>query len=265
MTSPAITKYLKITVPAFPNETEYYKPITIPISITNVSSGTVLVDQIDLELQTEAGMVNRYIQVDCGHRIGPGNVHDELVEITPTPEFIENTCELKILVRFHEVQSAALGKACAEKADQSFFIINRRSSDKLGQLFISLKQPADEHLADILAVMARRAGFEPYMAKDDPQPGTDQWDRIETALKASCAAVILWTSRTQWGTGVEREIELCRSSGIPDVLLIEEGLEPPEAYRGTDIEYQPFNQLNMAIAFSRVISTRRRVVSPPIP
>lgn len=260
--STTTSKRLKITVPVFPNEVEYYEPISVPISITNLSSPTVLIDTIELELQTDAGMVNWFKSSSCGHRVEPATLHDEIANFAAPPELIENTCTFKVLVRFREIDGAAVGHQIAERADEVFFIIIRRSSLTLGQLFISLKQAADDELADLLGIMARRAGFEPYMAKDDPQPGTNLWEKIENALKASKAALIIWTSRTQMGSGVEREIELCKKFGIPWVLLIEEGVELPPFY-DTDIEYQSFNRANPAPAFSKVLTTRRLVLLSP--
>ena len=255
-------RYLKISVPVFPNEVEYYEPVSVPVSITNISPGTILIDSIELELQTDAGMVNWFKQTSCGHRVDSGDVHDEIVSFASPPELKENTCTFKVLVRFREANGVAAGNAVAELAEQNFYIINRISSSKFGQLFISLKQAADDDLADSFAVMARRAGFDPYMAKDDPQPGTDLWAKIENALKASKAAIIIWTSRTQMGPGVQREIELCKTLGVPLVLLIDEGVEIPEAYSAS-VEYQNFKRSNPATAFSKVLTTRRQVLLDP--
>jgi hypothetical protein len=250
--------YLQISVPVFPNEGEYYCPISVPISITNVFSAALLVDTIELEVQTDAGMVNRFINTPCAHRVEAGAIHDEIITFEPTPEFMENTCKFKVLVRFREVHNAAVGNQLAQTASEEFYIINRQSDSDLGQLFISLKQLADEDLADLFALMARRAGFDPYTAKDDPQPGTNLWDKIENALRNSKAVIGIWTTRTQMGQGVEREIELCKRFRIPMVLLIDQDVEVPEQFK-TDIEYQTFNRNNPASAFSQVLTTRREV------
>ena len=64
------------------------------------------------------------------------------------------------------------------------------------------------------------------------------------------------------GPGVQREIELCKTLGVPLVLLIDEGVEIPEAYSAS-VEYQNFKRSNPATAFSKVLTTRRQVLLAP--
>ncbi len=92
------------------------------------------------------------------------------------------------------------------------------------------------------------------------QPGTDQWERIEPEIRASTAISIIWTSHTDWGSGVQREIILARQYSIPEMLLIEEQLELPESHRGTNVEYQRFDADDPAQPFSKMLTTRRAIV-----
>ncbi len=107
---------------------------------------------------------------------------------------------------------------------------------------------------------AERAGFAPYVAMEDPQPGTQQWQRIEAAIKRSRAAFIIWTRRTEWGEGVQREIRLCRKYSVREVLLIEEGVAIPAEFSGTNVEYSRFLQDEPALKFDHAISTTREAV-----
>lgn len=74
----------------------------------------------------------------------------------------------------------------------------------------------------------------------DPQPGTDQWARIEAQIQASRAAFVVWSNRTEWGTGVQREVELCRKHSVLQVVLLADGLPVPALFVG-DIERLRFN------------------------
>jgi hypothetical protein len=63
----------------------------------------------------------------------------------------------------------------------------------------------------------------------------------------------VWALRTEWGDGVGKEIELCRKHNVRELLLIEEGVDLPELYKGTKTTYKRFDPSDPAKAFSEAI------------
>src|SRR5262249_43984492 len=108
-----------------------------------------------------------------------------------------------------------------------------------------------------------RAGLSPYLIVDDRQPGGRHWDRIETAIKGSHSTFIIWAQRTEWGEGVQREVELCRKHSVAEVLLLEQSLGVPELFRATapQQEYIGFHREDPAEPFERaVVAVRKRLL-----
>jgi hypothetical protein len=258
------TKEKNITVSIVPlrtAEVEYFQKIKIPFSITNTSTDQILVEIITLRFQTDADAADVYIEQRCDCAIDPQGVISQDFTISPTPEFLANTNVFDVMVTYRRMLDGAPQEQVSEKHRGSYIII-KPSTEKLGRLFISLKQPEDLKLAKILARLAERAGFEPYLAIHNSQPGVDIWTRIEPELQASASALVLWTRHTIWGEGVQKEIELCRKHGIQDVLLIQEDMDLPEPYRGTGVEYRRFDPDDPHGTFSKVIAAVRKVMLP---
>ncbi len=253
------TKELSISVAPLPSlEVEYFGEISIPISVTNNSSHTILVESATLRFQTDSDNPV-YREKNFGFLIESGRTLDLQIEISPTPEFLANTNAFDVSIAYKKSENQTLGAPNWERLQRAYIIV-RPSTQKLGKLFISLKQPEDLKLARLLERLAERAGFIVYMAINDPQPGVSLWDRIEPELRSSEAVLVLWTKHTQWGGGVQHEVELCRNSDIPDVLLIQKGLELPEAYVNTEKEYVRFDIDDPLEDFARVISAQRKII-----
>jgi hypothetical protein len=103
--------------------------------------------------------------------------------------------------------------------------------------------------------------LKPYIALGDPEPGSEQWNRIEDAIIQSKMAFVIWGSRTEWGTGVQREIELCIRHKVPMVLLLQNGLDVPEQFRDRDREYLRFDPDNPSEAFATAVESVKRQLS----
>jgi hypothetical protein len=253
-------KELNISVaPLTSPEVEYFEEVTIPISITNNSRRAVLIESVTVRFQTDSNNPPVYIEKNLGTSIEVNSLVDLPITLSPTPEFRANTNVFDIAVTYKQIENQILGPQKSEKLQGAYLIINP-SHQKLGKLFISLKQPEDLKLGNLLAQFAERAGFTVYMAVNDPQPGVSLWEKIEPELRSSEAVLVLWTKHTQWGGGVQHEVELCRNFGISDILLIQQGLELPEAYAGTEKEYIRFDLDEPQEDFARVISAQRKII-----
>jgi hypothetical protein len=259
MTTDPKKRYLKVSSPALPSTLiEYFETKAIPILLINEHRKRVLVDNITLQFQSDSNVAAIYQSIECGLTLGPGEMKEQVVDVCPDPRFLQNTNEFNIKVDFRIESDRGLGPRSSEIHPGRHLII-RPASTKIGKLFVSFKQNEDLSLARIVQRLGIRAGFDVYLAIHDSQPGTVLWGRIEPELKTSSAAIILWTHHTEWGGGVEKEIELCRQHGIKEVLLIEHGIRLPSLYDGTDKEYLRFDPDDPFPAFSKVITAQRKM------
>jgi hypothetical protein len=257
---PTSAMLLSISVtPPRSAEVEYYEQTTVSVLITSNAPYRVLIEQLILRFQSDANEASIYVEQSCGWELTPGELREQLVSVYPIPNYLANTNVFDVMVKFRSFETGVVGQQKSEVHRGSYLII-RNTKQRCGQLFISFKQPDDLTLARMMDKFARRAGFSPYLAIHDAQPGTDQWKRIELEIRASIAISIIWTSHTDWGRGVQQEIILARQYSIPEMLLIEEQLELPESHRGTNVEYQRFDANDPAQPFSKMLTTRRAIV-----
>jgi len=240
-------------------EIQYYESTSVSVLITNNAPTPILVEEVILRFQSDAFVASEFVGQDCGWELAPKELHEQKVAVCPTPIYLANTNMFDVMVKFRPIDGGILQGQLSEIHHRSSYLIIRESRDSCGKLFISFKQPEDLSLARLLEKFARRAGFEPYLAIHDSQPGTDLWKRIEPELRTSIAASIIWTGHTAWGDGVQREVKLARQYAIPDVLLLEDRLDLPEEYKGTGIEYVRFDPHNPAPAFSKIVTSLRRL------
>jgi hypothetical protein len=240
-------------------EVRYYDSTSVSLLITNNAPTPLLVEQVILRFQSDASVASEFVEQNCGWELGVKELHDQQVTVSPTPIYLANTNMFDVMVKFRPIDRGVLQGQLSEIHHRSSYLIIREAESQCGKLFISFKQPEDLTLARLLEKFARRAGFEPYLAIHDSQPGTDLWKRIEPELRRSDSAAIIWTCHTEWGDGVQREVKLARQFGIPDVLLLEDRLDLPEEYRGTGIEYLRFDPHNPAPAFSKMLTARRQL------
>jgi hypothetical protein len=121
-----------------------------------------------------------------------------------------------------------------------------------GQAFISFKDPEDLDLRDMMKTVAARVGFSPYSAPEDVRPGTRIWDeKIQPAIKACKLCFLLWTGKTEFGTGVRREIGIARESGVRVIPLIEAGVPIPPEFASLKVELARFKRESAPAAFSQ--------------
>lgn len=259
MSSPSsISPMPRVKVAILPSpEAEYFVDKTISLFITNGSPDHLLVESLVLRFQSDVDSSAIYVEQPWGLELTPDEQKEQKVTVTPTPDFLANTNCFDVMVKYRVFEKTVWGKLHEEITQRSTYLNIKRSTQQLGQVFISFKQPEDEQLASILGKFAARAGFLPYIALDDPRPGTSLWSRIEPEIKNSVGVFVVWSRHTRWGTGVQQEIKICSECGISYVLLIEDNEELPEAY-DTTIEYKRFDRRYPHTPFSQVIAAKRK-------
>jgi hypothetical protein len=257
---------LKAHIPPLPKtEVECFEQIIIPLTITSACSDNILVESVTLRFQTDQGSADYFLKTDVGHEIVPLGIYNTTISVVPTPQFLPNTNEFDILVRYRKVNNGVLGDPMTTISPGRYLIV-RSCSQKLGQIFVSFKQPEDRPLARLLKRVGERGGFQPYLTMDEPMPGKDLWERIEPRLIESEAVAFIWTDLTEWGEGVEREIDLCKANDIKYVLLVQNESTPPQQFKGTTIEYQRFDREDPLESFSQAIAALRQIMlsrTPP--
>jgi hypothetical protein len=134
----------------------------------------------------------------------------------------------------------------------------REPNTQIADVFISFKQPEDTSRAKLIEQYAWRAGLRPYMALNDPEPGSEQWNRIEDAIRRSKRAFVIWGDRTEWGRGVQREVGLCRKHRVPEVLLLQSDLDLPGQLKDTVLEYTRFDPHNPSERFATAVESVRQ-------
>jgi hypothetical protein len=258
------------TPPPLSTEVEYFCEKNVSLHITNVLADSILLEDVTLQFQADTGSAPIYVDHTCGIELANLEVAPIAIPVTPTCQYLENTNVFKVMVHYRTHVAGQIGQRVHELHNGSYLII-RRPSDVAGDVFISFKQPEYLGRARLLERYARRAGLNPYLIIDDKQPGSAHWERIEEAIMRSKTAFIIWGERTEWGTGVQREVELCRRHGVREVLLLQEHLPVPELFLNAaeDFEYSRLNFEDPVESFSSATASARRqiltgrVIAPP--
>ncbi|HEV2523426.1 MAG TPA: toll/interleukin-1 receptor domain-containing protein [Candidatus Acidoferrales bacterium] len=197
------------------------------------------------------------IEEHCGWEIGKDDQREQRIKVSPTPIYLEGTNRFDVLVQYRTLRGGR-GKLISERHEGFSYLILRKPRSSLGKIFISFKQPEDLALSRKLNTLAERTGFETYRAVQDPTPGTDLWERITPEIEQATALFVIWTKHTLWGEGVQREMDIARRAKVPIILVIEQGMEPPEGFEGK-VEYITFDPQDPAPAFAKCLQARRRI------
>lgn len=235
--------------------THYFEETRIRIKVTNSSADNVFVKYGALQFTPDTEAAPSYQDFHPSLRLIHAESKTIEVDVTPVPLYLEYTNQFRIMLKGHVESGGRLGDAFAEVHEGYYIIINSPKAS-LGEVFISFKQPEDQRLANILDRYATRAGFTPRLFMRRPELGENQWGQIEGLIKQCHSVVIVWGPRTEWGEGVEREIELCRKHGCREILLIAKGAEPPQTYN-SEIAYQRFDPDEPAVGLSKAIASLR--------
>ncbi len=250
---------LKVSIAPLPKrEVEYFEEFVVPLTFTHESTTSLFVESVTLRFQTEWGEADYYKKYSIAKEVPLGGLL-ETITVVPTLEFSRSTNEFSVLVRYKPLDGPYLGEECITKSPRAFVIISPCST-KLGQLFVSFKQPEDLPLAKILKRVAEQSGFTPYLKMEESNPGQDSWEVIEPRICESEAVAFIWTDLTAWGDGVDKEVELAKCNNIHYVPLIEVSTTVPPHFSGSAIEYHRFDREAPLTPFAKAIAGLRNVI-----
>jgi hypothetical protein len=254
-------KFILTLKASAPLATHYFDLQTIEFNVVNTSGEVLLIEAAPFKFEADTGATPNYVDCSPGLRLLPNGGGRITIDVRPIPLYKEFTNQFDVLLKYRLEEQGRLGKLLTELHDGFYIIINTPQAS-LGDVFISFKQPEDQRLANILERYATRAGFAPHLFMRNPALGADQWKSIRQLIKQSHSMFVIWGRRTEWGDGVEKEIELCRKRRMREVLLIEDGLLLPDLYQGTSYAYKRYDPTDPAHALSdAVCSLRDQVVT----
>lgn len=262
-TIPIPQRFLVEIVSSAPISTHYFERTRINIKVTNISKESVLIECATLQFEADTETAPNYQDHPTALRLSPNESGLIEVDVTPVPLFLEYTNQFQVGLKAHVESGGRLSVPFWERHKAYYIIINPPTLS-LGDIFISFKQPEDLRLANILERYAKRAGFNPHLFMRNPAIGRDQWDEIEMLIKRCHSVIIVWSLRTEWGEGVEKEIELCRQYSCREILLVAAGVEPPKIY-DSKLAYQRFDPNDPAKGLSEAIrSLRDQVIASSV-
>jgi TIR domain len=234
-------KNIAISVPLLLHSgAEYFAVKPVLVQVTNRWPHPILIEDVTLRFRSESG-ADVFVDKHCGVRVSADELIDLSVDVQPTASYQEHTNYFDVQIHYRrELNGQLENTRLRARQPLASFLIITRPKDTLGSVFISFRQPGDLPWAVLLERYAHRAGLDPYVVVHDPQPGTDQWDRIEAEIKRSNAVCVIWGERTEWSDGVKKEIELCRTHSVREVLLLAENVSRPDMFTGK-IEYMTFD------------------------
>ena len=263
MTNPDPKHNLAVNpAPQVSADVEYFSDKRIALDITNRLPQNILLEKVTLQFQTDTGSSSIYVDHQCGTDVAANGLASPVIAVTPTCQYREYTNAFRVMVCYRINENGRLGDEVSENHSGSYLIV-RSPATTLGNVFISFKQLEDIALARTVERYARRAGLNPYLIVDDPEPGGRHWDRIEEAIKNAHTVVVIWNERTDWGDGVKKEIALCRKHGVHELLLLEQSLAVPELFRAAakKNDYSRFHKENPAASLEgAVVAVRNRLL-----
>lgn len=258
-TSSSALKFQITLAATVPLATQYFQSQAIEFDVVNTSGKVLFIKDMTLQFEADTGGVPNYVDASLGLRLIPNKRGRVIIDVQPLPLYPEFTTKFDVLLKYHADVHGRLGKLSTERHG-GFYIMINTPPPTLGNVFVSFKQPEDQRLANILERYLRRAGFTPNLFGRNPPVGSDQWKSIERLIKHCHSMFVVWGRRTEWGEGVGKEIKLCRSRRMREILLIEEGLPLPSPYQRTAWVYKRYDADEPAHALSKAVSSLREQV-----
>jgi hypothetical protein len=242
----------------------YLEEATIAVAPRNLGRERIIVQRVELEFQTDIPNVQpRDVMISFSPRTAcelGGKAYD-ILNVPFKPSLLMTAFTNCYAVSLTYARGRNVAKTLRVKLpDQCYVIIKAVPSDG-SRVFVSFKDPQDEALARMLETLLGRAGYEAYLARNDPRPGIDFWKRkIEPAIRSSEMVAVIWTTNTQAHMeSVAREIKIAKSAQVPVMVFLEEGVTAPPRFPVKKTEYTPFSPQNPAIAFAAAIENHVRL------
>jgi hypothetical protein len=255
---------LEIQIAPHESAVDYLKTRPVPVGVRNHSDEQIILEDVSLTFQTDYPIPpeNVTVKLPCdGCKVAPKALEYFHVPVIPSLLYRPATNYFSVVVAYRRVKGKTLSAlAQAESAHASYLVVKEPPIFPPAQVFVSFKDSEDLELASLAARFLRRGGLEPYLARNDPRPGSDYWrDKIEPAVRSSVALTVVWSRQTTGhDESVVREVHIARGAGVPDVLLLEQSVAAPREYPPADLEHAKFDRTAPWIPFAQAIEVVAR-------
>lgn len=255
---------IDIVVPQVIERIDFLRSVYLPVGVKNNSKfDTALIEKLALCFRSEAGKPTSQttvVQQVSDFRIPPSRLDYAHVCFVPNLHFLTGTNQFDVSATIRWEHKKGLGAATTLVSPPPYpYIVIHEAPPLFGRAFISYKEPEDRQLADLLFAFLSKAGFVPYMAPRDLQPGSKLWEeKIPVAIRGSNLIFVIWTENAPKGEGVRKEIAIARAAHVSEAPLIERTTKVPPEYDGRGIEYTLFDRRHAALAFADVVMACRK-------
>jgi len=100
---------------------------------------------------------------------------------------------------------------------------------------------------------AHQVGIEVYLYEHDPQPGRLVADKVQDAIKACDALVVLLTGNSQFSPYVQQEVGAAKALNKRVIPLVQPGIGQSSLAMLQGVEYIPFDFCNPQPALSTLL------------
>ena len=243
---------------------DFLAEIHVPVFITNNSCTQLRIESISLFFKPIVGADGADVIVKHSYddfSIDLNRQGYRYVRVVPSLLFRPYTNDFEMKISYRRKKGPSWSRLLTKRYQQlDFYLIINPAPPGFGNIFISYKHEEDLALADLVRELARNAGFVPYTAPTDIKPGTRIWnEKIPQHIRSSKATFVIWTTNTALGPGVQKEIKISRKIGVPDVLLLEDGIPVPSLYKAkfADYEHVRFHRSSAAVMFATALQKYR--------
>lgn len=119
---------------------------------------------------------------------------------------------------------------------------------------------ADREHVELVQRQIEALGVGVYLAEHDPHPGTSIAERVERALHASDAVVVLITTNSVDSAYVQQEVGLARAYRKPIVPLVDKHVDKTKLGLLTEVEWLEIDLEHPAEAFARVAQSLQPMI-----
>ena len=230
-------------------EVLYGERFRFPMWFKNRSTEALHVRAVSISLQADAGWVGprtrMAFRAEIGLELPPGCMEIRHVTIVPPLDCLAYSNFLDVIVEYGSSTDLANGRPrLMEKRNLDWLLVKEVPAPVSGaEVFVSFKDPENEDLAQLAAKYLRRAGFLPYLAREDGRCGSDYWEeKITPAIRRSAGILVIWSPEAvRHPESVQREIAIARSSAVSVGLFLSADADPPAEYPASILEYVRFD------------------------
>ncbi len=104
-----------------------------------------------------------------------------------------------------------------------------------------------------IKVNAQQVGIEVYLYEHDPQPGRLVADKVQGAIRACDALVVLLTANSQFSPYVQQEVGAAKALNKRVIPLVQPGVSQSSLAMLQGVEYIPFDFQNPQPALSTLL------------